>query len=80
MSDHPEGPAMKKINMNTLTPEMKNKIDAMSYRDLLTLWRFSPAGNPMFVGEVGEYFASRMFGLRDAPGSHAVATSKSVGW
>ena len=66
--------------MNAMTPEKKAEIDAMSYRDLLTLWRFSPAGNPMFVGEVGEYFASRMFELRDAPGCHAVAISKSIGW
>jgi len=38
--------------MNAMTPEKKAEIDAMSYRDLLTLWRFSPAGTPYSLGKL----------------------------
>ena len=63
-----------------LTPENKAEIDSLSYRDLLSRWRFSPAGDPMFQGETGIYWGSRMNELRNANPAEAVAASKSLGF
>lgn len=62
-----------------LTAERKAKIDAMSYEELLSKWRFAPIGDPMFQGETGEYFGQRMKELRDAGADH-VGASKRLGW
>ncbi len=61
-----------------LTPEVKAAIDAKSYRDLLSGWRFTPGGDPMFQGASGDYWAERMALLRDQ--CDHVAVSKSIGW
>ena len=60
---------------------LRAKIDNASYEQLLSWWRFSPAGSPMFVGETGAYFSNVMASKRDAlrDGEHA-ATSKRIGW
>ena len=65
-----------------LTPECKATIDSMSYQDLLSQWRFSPIGDPMFQEESGEYFAERMKQLRAEPGGDVghTAASKAIGW
>ena len=65
-----------------LTPEVKSRIDAKTYEELLRLWRFAPSGHPMFQGESGTYFAERMKELRSQPGGNErhVAASKSIGW
>lgn len=64
----------------TLTPYLKSQIDAMSYKDMLRRWRFAPAGDEMFQGESGEYFAQRMNDLQRADPDAAVRVSKEIGW
>lgn len=65
-----------------LTEQLKAQIDQMSYRELLSKWRFTPVGDPMFQDESGKYFGERMAELRRAPGGDEkhVAASKSLGW
>ena len=63
-----------------LTEELKAKIDAMSYMEMLGQWRFAEVGSPWFQGEVGKYFSDSMFGKRDADPEAAVAASKAIGW
>jgi len=65
-----------------LTPKLKSEIDAMSYGQMLSQWRFAPVGDPMFAGESGEYFGRRMKELRNQPSGNAthVAASKAIGW
>lgn len=62
------------------TEETKRRIDKMSYAELLSLWRFAPAGHPYFQGEVGDYYAKVM---KEKGGSisnaERVATSKALG-
>jgi len=61
-----------------LTDEVKEKIDSLSYAQLLSRWRFSPSGDPWFQGETGEYWGKRMAELRDTV-DH-VSISKQIGW
>ena len=65
-----------------LTPERKAIIDAKSYEQLLSGWRFAPVGDPWFQDETGEYWGERMKELRDAPGGQDahVRASKTIGW
>jgi hypothetical protein len=65
-----------------LTPELKQKIDNMSYIHLLTKWRHLPVDDVMFTGESGIYFGKRMSELRSKPNGHIehVQASKIVGW
>lgn len=65
-----------------LTPQAKERIDAMSYEQLLSGWRFAPSGSSDFQGESGIYWGKRMAEMRDAPGGQAshVHASKSIGW
>lgn len=63
-----------------LTPELKAKIDAMTYTEMLGKWRFAPLGDELFADESGEYFGYRMFSLKDADPGAAVAASKAIGW
>jgi len=65
-----------------LTPERKVRIDAKSYEELLSHWRFAPVGDPWFEGETGEYWSQRMSLLRAAPdgSSKHVNASKRIGW
>ena len=58
------------------TEELKARIDAMSHRDLCRIWRFAPSGDPLFQGEVGEYFVAK---LREK-GGMTPEISKSLGW
>jgi hypothetical protein len=60
-----------------LTVENKAHIDAMTYEQLLSSWRFAPSSDPWFQGETGEYWGERMERLRGA--DHA-QISKKVGW
>lgn len=62
-----------------LTPENKAHIDRLSYEELLSRWRFAPAGDPWFQGETGEYWAKRMTELKEAGADH-VGASKRIGW
>lgn len=59
----------------------KKTIDEMSYESMFSRWRFSAAGDPIFQGETGKYFAKVMKAKREAlpPGEHT-AISKQLGW
>ena len=64
-----------------LTDKVKAYIDSLSYFGLLGKWRFTPAGDPMFQGESGQYFAKRLSEMREKVGDDEhVATSKALGW
>jgi len=65
-----------------LTPKIfKEQIDNMSYEQLLRHNRFAPAGDPMFVGEVGKYYMKVMAEKRKIVGDREhTAASKSIGW
>lgn len=63
-----------------LTLENKVHIDAMTYEELLSKWRFAPVGDPWFQDETGKYWGDRMAQLRSENPGGAVAASKSVGW
>ena len=62
-----------------LTPERKEHIDSLSYEQLLSHWRFAPAGDPWFQGETGDYWGKRMAEMRNAGADH-VGASKKIGW
>lgn len=64
-----------------LTEELKKKIDAMSYREMLSKRRFAPIGAPIFQGESGDYFskAMREKGEKLEAGEHS-RISKDIGW
>lgn len=64
-----------------MTDETKAKIDAMSYKEMLRLWRNFSFGHPMFQGEAGNYFSKRMRKRRIEIGNaEAVRVSKAIGW
>jgi len=54
------------------------KIDKMTYTQMLSMWRFSEVGNPMLSGEIGEYFKQVMNEKRSE--CDHVKVSKSIGW
>ena len=61
--------------------EAKKWIDAATYEQLLSKWRFAPVGSLWFKGEVGEYFVEAMKQRKEAIGNEAhSAASKSIGW
>ena len=57
--------------------QLKNKIDSMSHYEMCRLWRFDEGNNPLLQGEVGDYFADRLF---KHFGGFTPAISKSIGW
>ena len=59
---------------------MKEWIDSASIEDLLNKWRFAPAGDPWFQGEIGAHFAKVIAARRDADPDAWVRASKSLGW
>ena len=68
------------------TPEeipqsMKQWIDAASYEELLSRWRYAPVGSPWFQGVVGKYY-DKIMRERAAttPHEEKVAASKKIGW
>ena len=63
-----------------VTPSDKKYIDSLSYEELLSSWRFAPAGSPWFQGDTGQYWSKRMRELRDQEGVDHVGASKKIGW
>ncbi len=59
-----------------MNEEMKARIDRMSQEQMAAKWRFAPIGDPMFQGEVGDYFTERFKSL----GGFTPEISKRVGW
>ena len=63
-----------------LTKENKDYIDALSYEQLLSHWRFAPIGDPWFQGKTGKYWKERLSTLRNEDKDRHVKTSKEIGW
>jgi hypothetical protein len=65
-----------------MTPdEMKTWIDKATYESLLSRVRFAPIGDPIFQGEMGEYFSKVMARKREEVGEAGhVSASKTIGW
>ena len=63
-----------------LTPERKQTIDNMPYKELLCEWRYAAMGDVWFQGETGKYWAERLGTLRSEPGGQErhVAASKAI--
>ena len=60
--------------------EIKAWIDSASYEELLRKWRLAPVGDPIFVGEVGDYYVKRMGEKYDEVGiEEHVRISKKIG-
>ena len=65
----------------TIDKEMKAWIDEASYEDLLRRWRFAPSGDPIFQGEIGDYYTKVMAKKREEIGSEGhTQASKNIGW
>jgi hypothetical protein len=59
----------------------KKLIDQMPYTEMFSKWRFAPVGDPMFQGEVGDYFAKVMKDKRIQVGdAEHTRISKQLGW
>lgn len=63
-----------------LTDKLKREIDAIPYEGLLRRWRFAPAGDEMFQGESGIYWAQRVQEFRTKNPEQAIRASKKAGW
>lgn len=63
-----------------IDPQLKTWIDNATIEELLKCWRFSPAGNPLFNGETGEYYSKVMNEKRAADPGEYTAASKRIGW
>lgn len=67
--------------MNKEDEERKRWIDNASYGQLLSRWRFAPAGDPFFQREIGKYYSKVLSEKRQEVGNAAhVAASKAIGW
>ena len=64
----------------TALQKHKNWIDAQDYEGLLRRWRFALAGDAIFEGEAGEYYANAMREKRALTQDNGVSASKRVGW
>jgi hypothetical protein len=58
----------------------KDELMAMSYEEMLRLWRFAKVGDPRFVGKSGKTFSDIMRRKREADIEGAIKISKIVGW
>ena len=60
---------------------VKIQIDKMTYEDMLSRNSFAPVGDPMFQGEVGQYFQAVMREKGDKLlNEEKVQISKDLGW
>lgn len=56
-------------------------IESQDYKTLLKKWRFTSAGDPLFLGRIGGYYSDVMAAKRKEIGhDFAVLASKRVGW
>lgn len=59
----------------------KKWIDNATYNELLYRWRFGKTGDPIFQGDIGEYFSKIMREKRSLLNdAEQVQSSKRVGW
>lgn len=61
-----------------MNEQTKRWIDAASYEELLSKWRFASIGDPMFQGDTGDYYAAVMREKRKS--ADHVQDSKNIGW
>lgn len=59
-----------------ITAEFKELIDNMTQEEMANRFRFSPSGDPLFRGEVGEYF-EKVFKEK---GGMTPEISRRIGW
>ena len=61
--------------------ELTETIDNMTYRELLSKWRFAPTGDPLLQGDIGKYYSKVMNEKKEllTDGEHS-RISKSIGW
>lgn len=59
-----------------MTDEQKKIIDSMTQLQLCRKWRFALAGDPLFQGDTGDYFAKRLKEM----GGMTPEISKEIGW
>jgi len=60
---------------------LMNWIDNATYSQLLKRWRHAPSGDHMFVGEVGDYYATNMANKkRLLSNEQQVQISKNIGF
>jgi len=61
--------------------QMIQWIDNATYVQLLSKWRFAPAGNQFFTGDVGDYYTNKLREKRsEISDSEHISISKSIGW
>jgi hypothetical protein len=61
-----------------MNEQFKNWIDNADYEQLLSKWRFASVGDPMFQGEIGDYFRKVMSEKKKT--ANHVQASKNIGW
>jgi len=67
--------------MSKIQNDCRDKFESMTYTDMLRIWRFSPAGNPVLQGESGDIFEKVFFRKKtDIGDNEATRISKLVGW
>lgn len=65
--------------MNDVTA-MRAWIDSADYETLLHKWRYAPAGDPYFIGDIGEYYSKVIREKKaELPEGKAAAISKKLG-
>lgn len=64
-----------------MADELREWIDKATYHQLLERWRCAPVGDPIFQGEIGEYYAEVMKTRRAQVGNaEHVRISKQIGF
>lgn len=64
-----------------VSEQTKKEIDAMNYEQMLSNWRFCPAGSHLFQGDTGQYFSKVMQDKKSKlAAGQAAQISKDVGW
>ena len=67
--------------MTQTETEMIEWIDNASYEELLRKWRFAPAGDPFFQGDIGKYYEKVLAGRKkEVGGAEHSRLSKKIGW
>jgi len=59
----------------------KKWIAGATYKELLSHWRFAPVGDPMFIGELGQFYVEELHEKKSMLASgEDVQASKDIGW
>lgn len=72
---------LEQIEAEPMTEAEKQWIDKASYFDLLAKWRYAPAGEQIFQGESGRYYAEVLERRRsEIGGAEHSRISREIGW